>query len=310
MMPSTPCGPDRYQVPTSTVVVAYLQAFSTRLATTCASRSGSAATDGARHGTPSSTGSWTAIAQAQSLGGRGEPLRRLAHDLPQVGRPHLQGEGAGVELGQVEQVAHEAFEPARLGGDDPGRLGRVGRRPVAHRLGEPPDGVSGVRRSCDTESRNWRSCPRSRSRLSAMALIDARERGDLGVGAGESFGRREVRSPSAMRPAARSTATSGLVMRRARVSATPKAITRITAPGEQEIQDRPAVGGRPLGHDDGQLLRASRRQVERRGRVRGRAVEPATEPPSASADDDDVGCAEAGRAARRSPARRRRRRRA
>ena len=45
-----------------------------------------------------------------------------------------------LELGQVEQVAHEALQPARLGDDHVGRLSVVLDRPVLDGFGKPADG--------------------------------------------------------------------------------------------------------------------------------------------------------------------------
>ena len=87
--------------------------------------------------------------------------------------------------------------------------------------------VRGVRRSCDTDSRNWRSRRRERSSPSAMALID-RARPTSSSPSASFSGTRAARSPEAIRPVAPWASRSGRVSRRPRLAATAAAPTTVT----------------------------------------------------------------------------------
>ena len=132
-----PSAPETVRVATSTVVAAYLRAFSTRLATTWASRSGSAVGH-ERPGLPADH-----QPEARLGGGGLEGRRRRGGPLADVDRAGVEGELPGVEPGQLEEVGHQPLEPAGLGLDDPRRppagLLVVGRAALGHRLGVAPD---------------------------------------------------------------------------------------------------------------------------------------------------------------------------
>ena len=258
--------------PTATEMrdAANLRAFSTRLATTWARRSGSAAASGRRAGRRPGR----RRGRRRPLGGGAEALGGVGHHLGHVGGPDVEREAAGVELGQLEQVAHQPLQPAGLGGDDRRRRG-PGRAPVpsARASAKPRIDVSGVRRSCDTDRRNCRSRPRDRSRLSAMALID-RARPASSAPSPASSGTRTARSPEAIRRVASCASRRGRVRRRARLAATAAARARVattatrnqgrahrrpvsTLAGEDEDERRPApVGG---GGGEGQPAGGRRR---------------------------------------------------
>ena len=73
------------------------------------------------------------------IGGRAKALGRLGHHLGDIGGTHVEGEAASIELRQLEQVAHQALEAARLGGDHCRRLRVVGGLALGDGLGEPSD---------------------------------------------------------------------------------------------------------------------------------------------------------------------------
>jgi hypothetical protein len=103
-----------------------------------------------------------------------------------------------------------------------------GAFPSARASAYPRMEVSGVRKSCDTESRNWRSRPRERSSPAAMVLIErARPASSSSPPAGS--GTRAARSPDAIRPVAAWASRSGRVNRRPRFVATAAAAARVRA---------------------------------------------------------------------------------
>ena len=68
-----------------------------------------------------------------------EAIDRPGGDIDEVDGCQREGEASRLELGQVEQVAHQALQPSSLAQDDVAALGRVGQRAVGDRLGVPAD---------------------------------------------------------------------------------------------------------------------------------------------------------------------------
>ena len=98
--------------PTTTDVVAYFSAFSTRLATIWASRSGSASAV-----TPDPSASTSRTPHSPAAGAKPCTVRStISRD---VETPRVERELVRVEPGEVEQVGDEPFEAARFGGDHP-----------------------------------------------------------------------------------------------------------------------------------------------------------------------------------------------
>ena len=107
--------------------------------------------------------------------------------------------------------------------------------------------VIGVRRSWDTDSRNWRSRPRDLSRLSAMAFTAlANSAGSSRLPEGGS-GRRVSRSPAAILRVASVASTSGRDRLRLSLTATNAAPTRVTAAASRNhLPAGPRGAKRPL----------------------------------------------------------------
>ena len=99
----------------------YFSAFSTRLATICASRSGSASA-------ASVSGPSTRSVMPSSVAAGRNASTAVAHGLGRVDRARRERELPGVDPGEVEQVGDEAFEATRLGGDHPRRVRLLVRR--------------------------------------------------------------------------------------------------------------------------------------------------------------------------------------
>ena len=125
----------------------------------------------------------------------------------------------------------------------PARAGS-GARPSVSASAKPRIDVSGVRRSWDTDSRNWRSMPRERSRLAAIALID-RARPASSEPSACSSGTRTERSPAAIRLVASWASRRGRVRRRPRLTATATATGQGGEHGDEEPRPQRRPGRRP-----------------------------------------------------------------
>ena len=86
------------------------------------------------------TGTCSTICRPALAAAGQEPLRGRRDHLGGVRRAQGDRHLPRLELGQVEQVANEALQPARLRDDHVGRLPVVLDRPVLYRLGEAADG--------------------------------------------------------------------------------------------------------------------------------------------------------------------------
>ena len=106
----------------------------------------------------------------------------LAAEGDEVGALRDEARLVGAEPREVEQVTDEPLEPARLGEHDPPTraVSSGGTTPLARDSAYPLMPVSGVRRSCDTESRKSRWRPSERVSELGQGVEGARDLGHLG----------------------------------------------------------------------------------------------------------------------------------
>ena len=227
------------RTPTATRVVANFSAFSTRLATICASRCASSVARARRR--RRSTSSVTPM-----LGRRGtERLDRVAHHRVGVDRRGVQRELVGVEAGEVEQVGDEAFEPAGLRRDHVG-----GADARVHALdGAVGDGLGVAADRRERRAQVVRHAEQERALVAARDVEVVGHRVDR-VRRGWPARRRArrwcrpapMRSPPAIERAVVSIAASGRVMRRARYVATSAAMPSEMAAAPSTARPLPPKG--------------------------------------------------------------------
>ena len=141
----------------------------------------------------------------------------------------LHGEAVRVELREVEHVADEPLEPRRLGRDDVERRAhqlRVVDEPSRSASTWPWIAVSGVRSSCETDIRNWRSS----SSVSASRAAISRNRSERWQISSPPRPRRDLDGVVALRD---------LVGRVARAPAPARVIRRESHEREQPCEERP-----------------------------------------------------------------------
>ena len=165
--PSCPTPTRPRPSPGPRLIVANFRAFSSRLAITCSSRSGSPGPGPARSGADSVTSSPRRTTSGSS---GGDPARAAGAEIDLA--MTSENEWASRRARSSRSATRRSSRRGLAGDDRRGRPTSVRcRRLIASAY--PRIDVSGVRRSCDTDSRNCCSNPFERSSDSAMVLMAA-----------------------------------------------------------------------------------------------------------------------------------------